>query len=501
MATPASSVPRTAASIAAPIIVWFRDDLRISDNPALNEAVETGRTVLCVFIHDEESPGIRPLGGAAKWWLAGSLRALTQSIATRGGALVLRKGNAVEIISSLARQIGAAAVHWNRRYDAAGIAIDDAATKSLAARNIPVRTFQASLLYEPRDVRTLSGGYFTVFTPFWRQARARDLPRAPLSAPTKITGIPQINGLVSEKLEHWKLEPNEPDWAGSLRQAWKPGEGGARQRAEEFLMSGLPGYAKQRDRPDLPHTSRLSPHLRFGEISPFQLWHAARLAITSPRGARPDALDLEKFLSEIGAREFSYHLLHHNPNLGSQNFQPQFDRFPWTDDSAAPKRWRTGQTGYPIIDAGMRELWTTGWMHNRLRMLTASFLVKHMLVDWRIGEAWFWDTLVDADIANNPYNWQWVAGSGADAAPYFRIFNPVMQGETYDPAGGYVRRFVPELAEMPKEFIHEPWRAPAMTLRSAGVTIGVTYPEPAIDHRAARDRALAAFAALKPAVA
>jgi len=485
-------------SIAAPIIVWFRDDLRISDNPALSEAIESGRTLLCVYVLDEESDGIRPLGGAARWWLAGSLRALMQSIAGRGGSLILRRGKAIDIIPSLARQVGATAVHWNRRYDAAGAAIDDAVTAALASRNVAARTFQASLLYEPLSIRTSAGTPYSMFTPFWRQARSLDLPRQPLPPPARISNAPQANGLVSEKLEHWKLEQAKPDWMAGLGEIWKPGEAGARVRADAFFASGLPGYAKLRDRPDLPNTSRLSPHLRFGEISPFQLWHAARLAVSAPRGTRPDALDLEKFLAEVGWREFSYHLLHHYPNLGSQNFQRQFDRFPWRSDSKALKLWQTGQTGYPIVDAGMRQLWATGWIHNRVRMLVASFLVKHMLLDWRAGEAWFWDTLVDADLANNASGWQWVAGSGADAAPYFRIFNPVMQGETYDPQGGYVRRWVPELAQMPKEFIQEPWRAPAMTLRGAGVTIGTTYPEPMIDHRAARERALAAFKTIVP---
>ena len=501
MAIPASSMPPTATSIAAPVIVWFRDDLRISDNPALNEAVETGRPIICLYTRDEESSGLRPLGAAARWWLAGSLRALSKAIADRGNVLLLRTGKAADIVPALARLVGADAVHWNRRYDAGGIAADDAVTKALSARNVKARTFQANLLYEPRNVRTVSGRPYTVFTPFWRQARSLEMPRAPLPAPAKITPAPQSNGLIGDNLDNWRLEPTKPDWAGGLRKSWTPGEAGARARTEQFLTNGLPGYATLRDRPDLRHTSRLSPHLRFGEISPFQLWHAARLSITSPRGdRRPDAADLEKFLSELGWREFSHHLLHHNPRLHSDNYQRQFDHFPWKDDSAALTAWQTGSTGYPIVDAGMRELWTTGWMHNRVRMLVASFLVKHLLVDWRIGEAWFWDTLVDADIANNPSGWQWVAGSGADAAPYFRIFNPVMQGETHDPDGDYVRRWVPELAEMPREFIHEPWRAPAMTLRIAGISIGKNYPEPAVDHRAARDRALAAFAALNPAV-
>ena len=488
-----TATPQPEVSISAPLLVWFRDDLRISDNPALNEAAETGRTLLCIYVLDQESPDIRPLGGAAKWWLANSLRALAQSIASRGGTLILRQGKALDIIPLIARQIGASAVHWNRRYDAAGIAIDDAVTKALATRAIPVRTFQASLLFEPSSIRTSTGTPYAVFTPFWRQARSLDLPRQPLPAPSRIASAPQASGLVSEKVENWKLEPLRLDWPTGLRKTWTPGEAGARARAEEFFTFGLPGYAKLRDRPDLPNTSRLSPHIRFGEISPFQLWHAARNAIVAPAGTRPDAHDLEKFLAEIGWREFSHHLLHHHPGLGSRNFQPQFDRFPWKNDSIALQLWQTGKTGYPIIDAGMRELWKTGWMHNRVRMLVASFLVKHMLVDWRVGEAWFWDTLVDADIANNPSGWQWVAGSGADAAPYFRIFNPVMQGETHDPAGDYVRRWVPELAQMPREFIHEPWRAPPITLRVDNVVIGKTYPEPMIDHRVARERALAAF--------
>ena len=293
-----ASVSPADISIAAPIIVWFRDDLRLSDNPALSEAVESGRTLLCVYVLDEESENIRPLGGAAKWWLANSLRALTQSLAKRGGSLVLRRGKSADIIPSLANQIGAAAVHWNRRYDAAGTAVDDAVATALAAHHVAVRTFQASLLHEPRSIRTSTGTPYSVFTPFWRQARSLDVPRQPLPAPARLTNAPQASNLVSEKLENWNLEPSSPDWAQGLRETWKPGEAGAQARADEFFASGLPGYAKLRDRPDLPHTSRLSPHLRFGEISPFQLWHTARLAMASPRDKRADAADLDKFLAE-----------------------------------------------------------------------------------------------------------------------------------------------------------------------------------------------------------
>lgn len=453
-----------------PTLVWFRDDLRLADHPALSAAVKSGRPVVCLYILDEKTPGIRPLGGAAKWWLAGSLRALTDALEKRDATLALRRGAAKSVIADVVRETGAGAVYWNRRYDG-GAKADTAMEESLGKQGIAAHTFPATLLHEP-PLLGKSGKPLQVFTPFWRALQEAGTPRAPLAAPQKIDGF---RGVASDKLESWHLEPIEPDWTSGMRAFWTRGEVGAQKRLSEFLDDELAGYATQRDRPDIPGTSRLSPHLRFGEISPFQVWHAAKMvADSTPARAR----DVEKFLSEIGWREFCYHLLGQHPDLATENIDKRFDKFPWRTDGKALRAWQQGVTGYPIVDAGMRQLWQTGWMHNRVRMVVASFLVKHLLIDWREGEQWFWDTLVDADPANNPASWQWIAGCGADAAPYFRVFNPTIQSEKFDPKGDYVRKFVPEFADV-------------------GTMFAKSYPEPIVDHKAARERALKAFASLK----
>ncbi|MGC2810672.1 MAG: deoxyribodipyrimidine photo-lyase, partial [Bradyrhizobium sp.] len=332
-----------------------------------------------------------------------------------------------------------------------------------------------------------------VFTPFWKRVLRSGNPPQPLPAPMRLGTVP---GLGSDRIESWGLEPTRPDWAGGLRETWRPGEPSARLQLGAFLRGGVAGYAGDRDRPDRDGTSRLSPHLRFGEISPRQVWHAARFAMA---GRPVFSSDIDKFLSELGWREFCRHLLFDVPDLATRNLQPSFDAFPWKNDDKALRAWQRGQTGYPLVDAGMRELWHTGVMHNRVRMVAASFLVKHLLIDWREGEKWFWDTLVDADPGSNPANWQWVAGSGADAAPYFRIFNPVLQGEKFDPDGVYTRRWVPELGQLPAGVIHEPWNAAPLELAGAGIRLGKTYPKPIIDHRVGRERALAAYARVRNA--
>ncbi len=481
-----------AAQNGAPVIAWFRDDLRISDHPALAAAAESGRPVVCIYVLDEVSQGLRTLGGAARWWLAGSLRALDRSLRDRGGTLVLRRGAADAVIPDLVVATGARELYINRRHDKVGAAIDHAVERRLREVGAEVTQFQANLLHDPREVRTNAGLPFRVFTPFWRRLQAMGEPRMPIAAPPRINGV---SGVDSDSLSSWRLEPTHPDWAAGMRDSCNRGEVGAQSRLSAFLDHGIAGYADLRDRPDLDNTSRLSPHLRFGEISPFQVWHSCRLAL-SARG-KMRATDIDKVLSELAWREFCWHLLHHHPDLATRNFNPRFDTFPWRNDDKALAAWQRGGTGYPIVDAGMRQLWTAGWMHNRVRMITASFLIKHLLIDWRAGEQWFWDTLVDADSANNPANWQWVAGSGADAAPYFRIFNPVLQGEKFDPQGDYVRRFVPELADLPAAFIQAPFTASPLELASAGVTLGKSYPKPLVEHQAARARALAALATLK----
>jgi deoxyribodipyrimidine photo-lyase len=398
-------------------------------------------------------------------------------------------------VLALAAEAGAGLVTWNRRYEKAAQAVDAALKTALKANGREVQSFQAHLLYEPWAVKSKTGGPVRVFTPFWKAALATGEPRAPHAAPAHLPAGPAVTGIAIDDLG---FEPKAPDWASRFGDVFTPGEAGAQAALERFLNGGARGYAEDRNRPDLPSTSRLSPHLRFGEIGINRVWHTVRDAEAA---GRVNAHDATKFLAELGWREFSYHLLDIQPDLATRNFQPRFDAFPWVaaEDERTRKAlraWQKGQTGYPIVDAGMRELWQTGWMHNRVRMIVGSFLVKHLLIDWRAGERWFWDTLVDADAGNNAASWQWVAGSGADAAPYFRIFNPVSQGQKFDPDGAYVKRFVPELARVPASVIHEPWDAPRDVLRAAGVTLGVTYPHPVIDHIEGRNRALAAFEAL-----
>jgi deoxyribodipyrimidine photo-lyase len=478
-----------------PVIVWFRDDLRLSDHPALHAASRTGAPVICLYVFDEASRAreVRPLGGAARWWLAQSLRALQTSLRAAGSALVLRKGRATTIIPELAQETGASAVFWNDIAQAPHEAIAGDVARALHAVGIGSQRFPGDLLVAPSGIRTKDGRGLRVFTPFWRRVQGLGDPPAPLPAPRSLLPVQDV---ASEPLEGWQLEPRTPDWAGGLRETWTPGETTARQRLADFLAHGIKGYADNRDRLDRDGTSKLSPHLRFGEISPRQLWHAARFAAAEQPALTPD---IEKFLSELGWREFCRHLLFDVSDLATRNLQGAFDAFPWTQDEAGLRAWQRGRTGYPIVDAGLRELWHTGVMHNRVRMVAASFLVKHLLIDWRQGEAWFWDTLVDADAGSNPANWQWVAGSGADAAPYFRVFNPVLQGEKFDPDGAYVRRFVPELAALPAPLIHRPWTASPLELAAAGIELGSSYPAPIVDHKVGRERALAAYARLRAA--
>jgi len=476
---------------APPIIVWFRDDLRLSDHPALHAAAKAGAPVIGLFVLDEASPGLRPLGGATRWWLAQSLRALRAGLEAKGASLVLRQGPAAKVVADVAREAGAAAVFWNEIAHEPHLTVAKQLETELKKLGVDSKTLPGDLLVSPNDIRNKEGRGLRVFTPFWRRVLALGDPPTPLPAPKSLRPAEAIR---SDLLESLGLEPHHPDWAGGLRETWSPGEKAAQARLKGFLKDGAKGYSSDRDRPDRDGTSSLSPHLRFGEISPRQVWHAARFAAAEHRGL---AGDIEKFLSELGWREFCRHLLFDVPELATGNLQAAFDAFPWKHDAKALSAWQHGRTGYPIVDAGMRQLWHTGVMHNRVRMVVASFLVKHLLIDWREGERWFWDTLVDADAGSNPANWQWVAGCGADAAPYFRVFNPVLQGEKFDPDGVYVRRWVSELGELPAALIHQPWQATPLELGSAGVELGVSYPEPIIDHRRGRERALAAYARLR----
>lgn len=472
---------------SSPVIVWFRQDLRITDNPALTAAAASGQAVIPVYILDEETDGVRPLGGASRWWLHQSLEKLSAHLATLGAPLVLLRGPAQTRLTDLARESGATAVYWNRCYEPGAIARDKIIKTSLQDTSIAVESFNGSLLYEPWVIRTKQDKPYRVFTPFYRMILSHGTPGGPGTAPSKLDRFDAA--LTGDTLSYWNLLPTKPDWARGLRETWTPGEAGAQALLDDFLDETVDDYKKERDFPGIAATSRLSPHLHFGEISPRQIW-----AQTS---AREPSAGNETFLKEVVWREFGYHLLYYNPEMPTAPLQEKFKSFPWTKNDAHLEAWQSGQTGYPIVDAGMRELWHTGTMHNRVRMIVASFLVKHLLIHWREGEAWFWDTLVDADLASNTANWQWVAGCGADAAPYFRIFNPITQGEKFDADGDYVRRWVPEIADLPDDVLHKPWEADPVTLKSAGVDLGTTYPKPIVDHKTAREQALAALATIK----
>ncbi|QUD88076.1 cryptochrome/photolyase family protein [Phenylobacterium montanum] len=478
------------ANPARPALVWFRQDLRLADNPALAAAAASGRPIIPVFVL-AVGDTTRPRGAASLWWLDKSLRKLAESLEAKGLRLVLRLGDPQVQLLSLAQEVGAGLVVWNRLYDPAAVERDTAIKRDLEEAGVEARSFNGALLNEPWTVRTGAGGPFKVFTAYWRAAKPMVAAEPAPVIPDELTG--PRDWPAGDHLDDWRLHPTAPDWSTGFSD-WAPGEAGALARLEDFLQHGLKGYSERRDPPARDGGSRLSPHLHWGEIGPRQVWRMA-LAHAASRPGLAD--DLDKFLSELGWREFNHQLLFNLPDLAKVNVRPEFDRFAWRGDPAALAAWRRGRTGYPLVDAGMRELWATGFMHNRVRMVVASFLVKHLLIDWRVGEAWFWDTLVDADLANNAANWQWTAGSGADAAPFFRIFNPVAQGERFDPEGAYVRRWVPELAGMPAGYIHAPWTAPAAVLAQAGMRLGRDYPHPIVEHAEARARALAAFQDLR----
>ncbi len=415
--------------MVSPSIVWFRDDLRLADNPALRAAMDRGEPIVALFVLDEESPGLREYGGAARWWLHHSLASLRERLAERGVNLVLRRGPAGRVVREAVADASAGAVFWNRRYAGAAREIDAALKSSLREDGVEVASFAGSLLHEPWTVKTGSGTHFSVFSPFWRACLHLPAPRTPFPEPRELDGLGK--GPASDRLEDWHLLPSAPDWAGGLRETWEPGEPAARRRLHAFLSDDVQTYDRARDEPSAGATSLLSPRLRWGELSPFTIWHEA----TGTEGS-------SGFLSELGWREFAWHTLFHFPDLATKNLRSEFDAFPWPRLRPSHLRaWQRGETGVPLVDAGMRELWHTGYMHNRVRMVTASFLIKNLLIDWRRGEEWFWDTLVDADDANNPFNWQWVAGSGADAAPYFRIFNPELQAKKFDPQSLYISQW------------------------------------------------------------
>jgi deoxyribodipyrimidine photo-lyase len=453
----------------SPIIVWFRQDLRLADNPALRAAAASGAPILPLFVLDDETPGNWRWGGASRWWLHHSLAGLNKSLRRH---LVLRRGDAAKIIKALAKETKAQGVVWNRCYEPFALERDRRLAEELGKAGVVVETFNAALLHEPWEVKNRSGKPFQVFTPFWKTMRGMDVDR-PHAAPRRMR-LAKAN---SERLESWKLLPRYPDWAKDFD--WTPGEKAAHRALHDFL-DDVKDYAHARDIPARHGTSRLSPHLHWGELSPRQIWHAVR---THGHGTGH-----ETFLKELGWREFCIQLLFHHPQLPSEPLDKRFETFKWRRSDKDFHAWTKGRTGIPIVDAGMRQLWQTGWMHNRVRMIVASFLIKHLGIHWRQGERWFWDTLVDADLGNNAANWQWVAGCGADAAPFFRVFNPVLQGKKFDPDGAYVRRYVPELKMVPDKHIHSPWEAPQPP---------ADYPAPIVDLAAGRERALKSFKALK----
>ena len=474
-----------------PSLVWFRNDLRLADNPAFQAALEHAGAVVPVFIHaPEEEDSWRP-GGASNWWLHQSLAALQSRLAAVGSRLLIRRGPTLETLIALAKDTHCDAVFWNRRYEPAIIKRDSKIKEALRKEGLQAQSLNAALLNEPWEIQNLSGKPFQVFTPYWKNCLMDMEPANPLPAPKNLPTPAKWPKSLS--LDELGLEP-KIDWAGGIASAWQPGEAGANACLEKFLVRAFADYSLQRNHPDITGTSRLSPYLHFGEISPRQIWHVIRRHAETHRIKTWRA---SQFITELGWREFSHHLLYHCPHTADTPLRAEFKNFPWRKNAAGLKAWQKGLTGYPIVDAGMRELWTTGWMHNRVRMITASFLIKDLLQPWQSGAQWFWDTLVDADLAQNTLGWQWTAGCGADAAPYFRIFNPTTQGEKFDSKGSYVRHWCPELSKLPDQWIHQPPSAPHDILDAAGIKLGLTYPKPIVDHATAREIALESFARIK----
>ena len=465
-------------------IVWFRRDLRLADNPALTAACAAHERVLPVYIHAPEEEGAWSPGAASRWWLHHSLAALSEALAQRGGGLHLGAGDSLARLLALCRAVGAKAVYWNRCYEPAAIARDTRIKAALRAQGIEAESFPSALWIESWQITTKQGEPYRVFTPFWRAVRPRISPDEPLAVPAMRFAATAD----SMSLEALELRPRIR-WDRGLEETWMPGERGAQEALELFADDALSGYARLRDAPARHGTSRLSPHLHAGEISPRQIFGMLdRQARQRDAKHRPD---LEPYLRELGWREFAHHLLFHFPQTPVENFHPGFANFRWAaPDDALLERWRRGRTGIPLVDAGMRELWHTGWMHNRVRMVVASFLTKNLRQHWRHGARWFWDTLVDADLANNTLGWQWVAGCGADAAPYFRVFNPVSQAQKFDPDGDYLRRWLPELKDVPLPLLHEPWKDASLLSRSG-------YPAPMVDLGESRHEALAAYQAMR----
>ena len=500
----------TRATTAPTTIFWLRRDLRLGDNPALLAAAQTARdcggALLPVYVWEPAESRAWAPGGAARWWLWRSLQSLDGGLRRLGSRLLVARGDPVRVVAALAARAGAHAVVWTAGLEPAELADDDALETALAGIGVKAVVVPPSNLLSDRlPTRSRDSKPYTLFTPFWRARLAAGAPTRPLPAPNELPPVPDApRGLALAALE----AEAAPPWTTGFADAWQPGERAAHARLEAFLDGPLQAYASDRDRMDLEGSSRLSPHLRWGELSARQVWQAVEgvlaeagldleAAVSPPRWDEEQAPGLRRsagaFLRQLGWREFGHHLLAAFPDTPAHPLHVRFAAFPWREDPAALEAWRRGRTGYPVVDAAMRQLWATGWMHNRARLLAGSFLVKDLLLPWQDGAAWFWDTLVDADLADNTLGWQWAAGCGADAAPYFRVFNPVTQGRRHDPDGAYVRRWVPELAGLETRHLHAPWLAPAEALAAAGVTLGESYPESIVDHGEARLRALAAY--------
>lgn len=475
-----------------PVIVWFRQDLRIDDNPALYHATKSGAPIVAVYVWSPNEEGKWRPGGASRVWLHFSLVSLKERLRKLGGDLVIREGDTAVELVRIARAVDAKQIFWNDRYEPEVIERDETLKKMLKAEGLESKTFDSALLFDAEAVRTQQGAIYRVFTPFWNRCQELS-PIEPLPQPKRIDWVESMPKSMS--VEELKLLPTI-HWDTGIRKAWDMGETGGRKQLKQFMADIVHGYDKSRNLPAEPGTSRLSPYLHFGEISVRRAWYELKDQLAQETGSSA-AQNIRVYLRELGWREFAYHTLIASPESPDLSWRREFENLPTVDDNVLLKAWQKGLTGYPIVDAGMRELWETGWMHNRVRMIVGSFLTKDLLISWQRGAEWFWDTLVDADLANNTMGWQWVAGSGVDAMPYIRVFNPITQSEKFDSKGAYIRKWVPELKRLPDKMIHEPWSVPEAQLKHVGIKLGVTYPKPIVDHAVARQRALEAFSQVK----
>lgn len=469
----------------APTILWFRKDLRLADNSALAAALDVGAPIIPVFIWSPEEHGVWSPGGASRWWLHHSLVSLGRGLRQLGGALIIRQGGSLSILRDVIRETGSGRVFWNRRYEGKLCAVDEEVARALRTVNVEVQSFNSGLLNEPHTVAAGSGQPYKVYTPYWKKVMGRAVDPVAVSVWDQVQWPARWPD--SEGLDQLQLTPRV-EWYQGLQARWEVSEDAALQRLNTFVAGPIGDYHIDRDRPDHEGTSSLSPYLAWGQVGPRQIVEAVS-AQCDLQSEGPQV-----YLKEIYWREFAYNVLYHFPQTPDRPLRLEYEKFPWQRDAVTLKAWQTGNTGYPIVDAGMRQLWQTGWMHNRVRMIVSSFLVKHLLQDWQEGARWFWDTLVDADLASNTLGWQWSGGCGADAAPYFRVFNPILQGKRFDPDGSYVKEYVPEIRGLDAQYVHEPWDAPDLQLQSAGIQIGDTYPAPIVNHQFGRDRALAALA-------